>query len=479
MLMQLFSITRVTFVEAIRQPIFVVLLLLGAMLMVLNPSMSAYSMKPGSGDNKVLVDLGLGTVFLVGVFLAAFTATGVVHQELTNKTALTIVSKPVPRPVFIAGKYIGVSGAIVAAGYVLMLVFLLTLRHRVLQNARDQIDWPVVLFGIGAVLGSLALAGAANYLYKKVFTSTFIYALLVTLTGAFCLVMLVDKSWQFQSPVTDFVADQGRIGQVAVGGVFLIQGLLILTAFAVALSTRFSQVVTLVVCLGVVIPIGLMAGAMNQLVNTATGIEAGAGLVESVRAVLGMDIPLARQAAYLVAKAIYVIAPNFQFHWPADAITQGNSLVHDAEGNVSLSYLGTVSAYTLAYVTAVLGLGVALFQSKECDHCSKAHAMPTTAGLYRHVVAFKFKDTATETQIAQIVEEFGKLQDDIPEIIAFEHGTNVSPEGLDQGFTHVFLVTFKEKAGLEVYLPHPAHKAFVEKLLPLLEQPFVVDYVAK
>jgi hypothetical protein len=365
MLTQLFSITRVTFVEAIRQPIFVVLLLLGTLLMVLNPSMSGYSMEPGAGDNKMLVDLGLGTVLLVGVFLAAFTATGVIHQELANKTALTIVSKPVPRPIFILGKYIGVSGAILVAGYILMLVFMLTLRHRVLQNKQDPIDWPVVLFGVAAVLGALALAAAANYLYKKVFTSTFIYALLIMLTLAFAMVLLINKDWGFQNPTTDFLADRGRIGQVAVGGIFIMQGLLILTAFAVALSTRFSQVVTLVVCLLVIMPIGLMAGSMNQFVNTATGIEGSAPLFESISAVVNTEIPLARQAAYLSAKLLYVVAPNFQYHWPADAITQGNSLIHDADGNLSLSYLATVTAYTAAYITAVLGLGTALFQSKE------------------------------------------------------------------------------------------------------------------
>lgn len=112
----------------------------------------------------------------------------------------------------------------------------------------------------------------------------------------------------------------------------------------------------------------------------------------------------------------------------------------------------------------------------DCKECSVAS---DSWGVYRHVVVFKFKDTATEAQIEQIIKDFAALQDAIEEIIAFEHGTNVSPEGLDQGFTHVFLVTFKDKAGLEVYLPHPAHKAFVEKLLPLLDQPFVVDYVAK
>ncbi|MBX2852771.1 MAG: Dabb family protein [Phycisphaeraceae bacterium] len=115
---------------------------------------------------------------------------------------------------------------------------------------------------------------------------------------------------------------------------------------------------------------------------------------------------------------------------------------------------------------------------QKCDN-QKAPAMQETQDVYRHVVVFKFKNTATDAQIKQIVGDFGKLQNDIKEIIAFEHGTNVSPEGLDQGFTHVFLVTFKNKAGLDAYLPHPAHKAFVEKLLPLLEEPFVVDYVAK
>jgi len=365
MFMQLASITRITFVEAIRQPIFVVLLLIGTLLMVLNPSVSGYSMEPGSGDNKMLVDLGLGTVFLAGVFLAAFTATGVISQELQNKTALTIVSKPVPRPIFILGKYIGVSGAIVVAAYLLMLVFMFTLRHRVLQNKQDPIDWPVVLFGVGAVLGALLLAAAANYLYKKVFTSTFIYTVMVTLTLAFALVTVINKDWGFQSPTTDFAADHGRIAQVAVGGLFLVQGLLILTAFAVALSTRFSQVVTLVVCLGVIMPIGLMSGAMNQLVNTSIGVEAGAPLFESLRNIYATDIPAARKGAYTLAKAVYVFAPNFQFHWPSDAITQGNSLTADAEGNFNLGYLGMVSAYTAAYITAVLGIAVAFFQSRE------------------------------------------------------------------------------------------------------------------
>lgn len=365
MFMQLYSITRVTFVEAVRQPIFVVLLLIGTLLMVLNPSLASYSMEAGDGDNKMLVDLGLGTVFFVGVFLAAFTATGVIHQEMQNKTALTVVSKPVARVVFILGKFIGVSGAIAIAVYLLTIVFLFTLRHRVLQNASDDIDWPVISFGTASVLIALAIAGTGNYLYNKVFTSTLTYALLITLTFGLCLVSLINKQWTLQSPATDFAAHDNRMAQVVVGSLFILQGLLVLTAVAVAFSTRFSQVVALVICIGVVMPVGMMSGALNQLVNNAIGIEAGTPLFSSIATVYQADLPAGRKAAYFLAKFVYVVAPNFQYHWPTDAITQGHSLTHDAEGKLSLGYFALVSTYTVAYITAVLGLAVALFQKRE------------------------------------------------------------------------------------------------------------------
>jgi quinol monooxygenase YgiN len=98
---------------------------------------------------------------------------------------------------------------------------------------------------------------------------------------------------------------------------------------------------------------------------------------------------------------------------------------------------------------------------------------------YRHIVAFQFKTEATEEQIQEIVTDFTKLVDHFDGIIGFEHGTNISPEGLSQGLTHVFMVTFRDKSDFDLYLPHPKHKSFVEKLLPILEKPFVVDFIAE
>jgi hypothetical protein len=96
----------------------------------------------------------------------------------------------------------------------------------------------------------------------------------------------------------------------------------------------------------------------------------------------------------------------------------------------------------------------------------------------RHIVVFKFKPGATEAQIRQVTDAFVALKTKIPNIVALEHGVNNSPEKHNQGFTHVYQVTFTNAAARDAYLPHPAHKAFGELLgkLGVLGDVFVVDY---
>lgn len=98
--------------------------------------------------------------------------------------------------------------------------------------------------------------------------------------------------------------------------------------------------------------------------------------------------------------------------------------------------------------------------------------------LLRHVVLIKFKESSSEEDISEVEEAFSSLQDKIPEIKDYEWGTNNSPEGLDKGFTHCFLVTFESEEDRSTYLPHPEHKAFVEILEPHLEDVLVIDYWA-
>lgn len=97
----------------------------------------------------------------------------------------------------------------------------------------------------------------------------------------------------------------------------------------------------------------------------------------------------------------------------------------------------------------------------------------------RHIVLIKFKAEATPEDIQKVEEAFAALPAQIPEIKDFEWGLNNSPEGLNKDFTHCFFVTFDSEQGRSVYLPHPAHLAFVEVLSPQLEDVLVVDYWAK
>jgi hypothetical protein len=102
-----------------------------------------------------------------------------------------------------------------------------------------------------------------------------------------------------------------------------------------------------------------------------------------------------------------------------------------------------------------------------------------STGPLRHVVLFKFKADATKEQIDEIVVGFQALPKKIEGITAFEWGTNNSPEGLAEGFTHCFVVTFDNARSRDAYLPHQAHKDFVAVLLPKLDKVLVVDYFAR
>lgn len=97
----------------------------------------------------------------------------------------------------------------------------------------------------------------------------------------------------------------------------------------------------------------------------------------------------------------------------------------------------------------------------------------------RHVVMFKFKETSSAVDIQKVEEAFKVLPSKIKQIKGYEWGTNNSPEGLDQGFTHCFFLTFKSEADRAIYLPHPAHKAFGKILEPHLDKVLVLDYWAK
>ncbi|MGO4904899.1 Dabb family protein [Flavobacterium sp. W20_MBD1_R3] len=96
----------------------------------------------------------------------------------------------------------------------------------------------------------------------------------------------------------------------------------------------------------------------------------------------------------------------------------------------------------------------------------------------KHVVMFGWKPGTDAAAIDKIVSELGNLEHKINLIKAYEWGINNSPENLNNGLTHCFVLTFNSEADRDAYLIHPDHKAFVALLTPAPDKVTVVDYWA-
>jgi hypothetical protein len=98
-----------------------------------------------------------------------------------------------------------------------------------------------------------------------------------------------------------------------------------------------------------------------------------------------------------------------------------------------------------------------------------------------HIVHLKFKSSCSEPQIHSALTQLGNLRTLIPTITHFSCGKNCSPENLNKGFTHTFIMKFEDSAGREVYLNHPEHiRIASDIIMPILdnalESALVMDY---
>lgn len=322
---KLLAILRTTFIETVRQPVYGILLWSAALwLGLFGPGLAAFSLE-GGGDSKILKDIGLSTLLLYGLLCGAFSASSVVTREIESFSALTVISKPVSRPLFVIGKFLGVSTAVLMGLYVLTLVFLMTVRQGVFEMVTDKWDQPVLYLGLGAAILSLLVAGVGNFFYGWHFGATLNYMIIPTGTLATLAVLCFDKTWILQDPIKDLTTN---LQPVIYGAIMVACAVLILTAFAVAFSTRLSQVMTLLLTVSV-----FMVGLLSDYYF---GVRADHGLLFNV---------------------LHHVLPNFQFFWIGDALTQDQP--------VPFAQVQLVLAYTGLYTTAVLMLAVILFQTRE------------------------------------------------------------------------------------------------------------------
>ncbi len=316
---RLLTIAKNTFVETLRQPVYVTIIIAALLLFFISPSVTMYTM---DDDNKFLRELGLSTLFLTSLFIAIFSASGAVAEEIENKTIVTVLSKPVQRPIFIIAKFLGVAAAVALAHYICTVALLMAIRHGVLGAAWETHDWTVLAAAGVIVVLTFLLTAFFNYAYDWKFAST-----AVVLTGIFAtlgiiFLSFIDRNWQFNP------RGNGINALDVYGAILLLLAAMIIAALAVALSARFNIVVTLSACVGIFL-LGLVS-----------------------------DYTFGRFAdTHLWAKIGYFLVPNLQIFWISDAIYEASA--------VPLKYIVVTAFYALAYIAAVLLVAIAVFQRRQ------------------------------------------------------------------------------------------------------------------
>ena len=94
----------------------------------------------------------------------------------------------------------------------------------------------------------------------------------------------------------------------------------------------------------------------------------------------------------------------------------------------------------------------------------------------KHIVLLKFKSSVSDDQVNQVFDSILDLSETIPGIEDYVSGANMSPEGLNNGSTHAFVITFTDAAARDAYLVHPEHEKVKALLLSVLDSVTVVYF---
>jgi len=347
------AIAKNTFVETLRQPIYGVIIGAALFLFLLSPSLAMYTM---DDDNKFLREIGLSTLFLSSLFVAIFSASGAVAVEIESKTILTVLTKPIRRPIFILAKFLGVVAAVAVAHYICTIALLMSIRHGVLQTASDTHDWTVIGTAIAIVAIAWLLAAFFNYAYDWKFSSTAIVIAAILGTFGILFLALIDRHWQFHP------AENGINAIDIYGSVLLFLAAVIIAALAVAISSRFNIVVTLSACIGF-----FLLGLVNDHVfarfkgydveNVQTGQVQYFQTDELPDDTAVYDLENKVGHRYLWASVGRFLVPNLQIFWISDAIYE--------ENRVPTRYIAISATYALCYSLGILAAAVALFQRRQ------------------------------------------------------------------------------------------------------------------
>jgi ABC-type transport system involved in multi-copper enzyme maturation permease subunit len=128
-------IARATTKEAVRQPVFSLMLIVAIVILIINTFLPFFTL---GDDVKMLKDCGLATILICSLLIAVWTASTSIAEEIEGKTAMTLLSKPITRRQFVVGKYLGILQSVLFLLVPLGLCFLALIYYKVGYDARES-----------------------------------------------------------------------------------------------------------------------------------------------------------------------------------------------------------------------------------------------------------------------------------------------------------------------------------------------------
>ena len=306
--------------EVAQQPVYL-LLMAGSCFFCVFLSVVPYF---GFGDDIQMVKTSTLAVMLVtGLFGAVLCASSSVAREIRSGTALAVLSKPVGRARFLLGKYAGLSGALALLVFANLVACLLA--SRMAYDAYGSADtFSFALYCLGGLLAAFVVGGFLNYFLQLRFVITTVIAMVILTTAMSAIIYMSEPA------TTGASADPRLVDwRLISASVLILFAVLILTALALACSTRLELMPTLAVCSGV-----LFLGLMSDWLFLGR-VDGGSWW----------------------ASILYTVTPNWQNFWLADVL--------EGEGAIPTRYIGQAFGYLVGYVGATLSVALWLFEDRE------------------------------------------------------------------------------------------------------------------
>ncbi len=314
-----FLLAKTTFIEMIRQPAYFYIFFGVGLMMVLTPFFTMFAFYD---TNRLLIEMGLASIIVMSLVAVSITATHSIYSEIKRKTVLLILTKPVSRNSFLAGKYLGVIGCGAIIIFFHSLLLMIVIRMGAPETAAYIVDQPGVTGIVCIFIFSILFGFFQNYFNRKNFFANSIIAAIVLGIIFFLLVGIFDRQWHIDKYWKDFSIELTK-------GIFLIfLGMLVLSGFTVMLSGYLGKDSNLIVTFSLFL-IGLMS-------------DRYLGSMQDVNFFFQM---------------LYRITPNFHVFLVSDTIVFSRA--------IPFSYLVNSTLYSLFLLAGFFSFSVVLFDRKE------------------------------------------------------------------------------------------------------------------